>query len=102
MTTQALEEATPSIRSPFAGAFGAVTVRDHFWVGPDGREYSGIVGNMTVLPVEQVMGFKVSHRDANWVVEIRGENTRIFLPGCGVLGFHLGTHGVGEHYYMVP
>lgn len=84
------------------GVHGTVTVRDHFWPAPDGRQCTGVTGRITVHQAAAVLGFDVSARDANWLVQIDGENDTVVLPGCAVLGFHLHAGAGGDTYFEVP
>ena len=81
--------------------YGTVTVRDHFWPAPDGTEKTGITGRITVHTAKDVLGFDVNNRDANWLVEIAGEHSRVVLPGCAVLGFHLHEPDTETDRYLV-
>lgn len=83
--------------------FGTVIVRDHYWIGPDGTEYAGITGFIDPIAVSEYLGFDVTSRDANWMLDITGPTNMVRLPGCGVLGaiYHEPGTLEGEAYYKV-
>ena len=40
---------------------------------PNGRSYNSIMGKVTILRDEQIIGFKVNDRESNWLARVEGD-----------------------------
>jgi hypothetical protein len=74
---------------------------------PDGKQYIGIAGRVSVLRDEEVVGFEVRGGEtANWICRIDGPNGSINVLGCQVRMVHQFDNGIPAdldgQFYKVP
>ncbi len=75
---------------------------------PDGRQYIGIAGKVSVVQDTEVIGFEVKGGDtANWGCRVDGPNGSVNILGCQIKLVHQFDGGLPEsldsgHYYRVP
>lgn len=90
------------------GFVGIVQLKG-FAMMPDGRQYMGVAGKVSVLRDEEVVGFKVSGGEtANWLCRVEGPSGSINILGCQVKLVHQFDGGLppdlasANAYYEVP
>lgn len=75
-----------------------------WWHGPDDRTHMVLVGQLSVLPTEQALGFPGARGvDSNWCIEVAGDRQRVFVLGCQIRTVALGeVDGSAASHYLVP
>jgi hypothetical protein len=68
------------------GFYGTVILKD--WTeGPDGDQYKGFTGLVSILKDEEIVGFKSEgNNNANWVARVEGPTTSVTILGCQIRG----------------
>lgn len=75
---------------------------------PDGRQYIGFAGRVSILSDKEVVDFEVKGGDtANWVARVDGPTGSINVLGCQIRMIHQYDDGLPSdldagHYYVVP
>jgi hypothetical protein len=74
---------------------------------PDGKQYIGIAGKISVVSDQEMVGFEVKGGEtANWVLRVDGEGGSVNILGCQVKLVHQFDDGLPEditrEYYRVP
>lgn len=77
----------PEQRFNVKGFSGAVQLKQ-FALMPDGKQYIGISGKVSILSDEEMVGFKVSGGESNWIARIDGEQGSVNVLGCQVRLVH--------------
>lgn len=76
-------------------------------VMPDGKQYIGVAGKVSVIKDEEMIGFEVRGGEtANWLLRIDGPTGSINVLGCQVKLVHQFDSGLPDPldsaYYRVP
>lgn len=87
--------------------FDGIVQLKQYAPAPDGRQYIGFAGKVSVLRDKDVVGFEVKGGDtANWVCRIEGRSGSINVLGCQIKLVHQFDGGLPEKldaaYYLVP
>lgn len=81
---------TPPQRLNVDGFDGVVMLK-HWLAHPNGRNYIGFKGKVTVLRDVEAVGFPVSGGESNWMVRVQGPTQSINVLGCQVRGAYEGA-----------
>lgn len=80
--------------------WGVVTTID--WVpAPNGVQYKGFQGRVSVLDAEAVLGVNPGRGEAQWIAQVEGEADTVWIPGCKV-ALVAQTRDAGPDIYTVP
>jgi hypothetical protein len=74
---------------------------------PDGRQYIGVAGQVSVIKDEEMIGFEVRGGEtANWLLRVDGPTGSINILGCQVRMVHQFDGAMPDSldtsYYRVP
>lgn len=88
--------------------FSGIVQLKQFAPMPDGRQYIGLAGKVSVLQDSEVVGFEVKGGDtANWICRVDGPTGSINVLGCQIKLVHQFDGGLPDsldsgHCYRVP
>lgn len=88
--------------------FTGIVQLKNYAVMPDGRQYIGVAGKVSVLRDKDVLGFEVTGGEANWGCRIDGATGSINVLGCQIKLVHQFDGGLpadlgnANAYYQVP
>lgn len=68
----------------FRKGFNGVVILKEWQTAPDGINYIGFVGLVSILKDEEILGFELRGNDSNWVARVDGATMAITVPGCQV------------------
>lgn len=106
--TPARPETSFAFGNPAEPQNGAVELKAWHNVPFISNDIKGLVGKITVLSAQAVMGFDVNSNDSNWVVCVEGPSgARVYFPGCqvgGVCYFPVGAkvESLSPHLFILP
>ncbi len=88
------------------GFAGIVQLKQYALI-PDGRQYLGIAGDVSILRDEDIVGFKVSGGEtANWIARVNGRSGSVNILGCQIKMVHQFDAGLSDtlvrDFYRVP
>lgn len=74
---------------------------------PDGRQYVGVAGKVSILADADVVGFEVKGSEtANWIARVQGPTGSVNILGCQIRMVHQFDGELpptpGDHFYQVP
>lgn len=74
---------------------------------PDGKQYIGIAGKVSILSDQDVVGFKVAGGEtANWIARVEGPTGSVNILGCQIKLVHQVDGeldpNLTREYYKVP
>lgn len=93
-------------RFDVSGFTGIVQLKQ-FALMPDGRQYIGVVGKVSIHRDEDVVGFKVAGGEtANWIARVEGPGGTVNILGCQIKMVHQYDDGLPaelpKDFYPVP
>lgn len=71
--------------------FDGVVVMKQWLHHPDGRQYIGFIGKVSIISDENAVGFKVSGGESNWIARVQGPTTSVNVLGCQIRGVYEGS-----------
>lgn len=100
------KESTTEPRFNPTDFFGVVQLKA-FSLFPNGKQYNGIAGKVSILADKDVVGFEVKGSEtANWIARIDGINGSVNVLGCQIRMVHQYDAGlpdaIDNNYYLVP
>lgn len=70
------------------GFDGAVQLKNYVMM-PDGKNYLGVVGKVSILSDSEVVGFEVKGSEtANWIARVEGSKGSVNILGCQIRLIH--------------
>lgn len=67
---------------------GAVQLKQYAMM-PDGKNYIGVVGKVSILSDKEVVGFEVRGSEtANWIARVQGPSGSVNILGCQIKMVH--------------
>lgn len=80
---------------------GAVLLK-HYAMMPDGKNYIGIVGKVTVLGDSEVVNFEVRGSEtANWIARVEGPSGSVNILGCQIRLIQQFNDGIPDNFDSV-
>lgn len=87
--------------------FAGIVQFKQYALMPDGKQYIGVFGKVSILRDEEVVGFKVAGGEtANWIARVTGLGGSVNILGCQIKVVHQFNNGIPDDlsrdYYQVP
>lgn len=86
--------------------FAGVVLLKNFRLFPDGRQYIGVEGSVSIMEGKAALGFDVKD-ESNWIARVEGPKTSVNIPGCQVAivfegDEYVDTDPAKAEYFVVP
>lgn len=90
-----------------ASGFDGIVQLKQYALMPDGKQYIGVAGKVSILRDEDVVGWKVAGGEtANWIARIEGPGGSVNILGCQIKMVHQFDDGLDSNlsreFYRVP
>lgn len=71
---------------------------------PEGRQYIGFYGKVSILSDMDLVGFNVSGGESNWAARVAGETSSVNILGCQIRLVYEGHIAVPrvQDFFIVP
>lgn len=82
--------------------FDGALLLKHYMADPDGQQYIGYSGKVSILAAKEMLGFEVTGQETNWVARVEGPSGQsVNFPGCQVRGVFVDCGEPRQNGYKV-